>query len=555
MKPVHTFLVHINALPRQEWFGIGLILLVSALAHGINMAGFPFYESDEGTYMSQAWAVVRLGQLAPYTYWYDHAPVGWFQLAAWSTLTGGFTTFDTPINTGRVFMLLLQVLSTWMLYQITRRISNSAVAATIAALTFALSAYGIYYHRRVLLDNMATFWMLLSILLLLEGQRTRTQVWLSAVACGIAILSKETIVVLLPVLAYLAWVQTNGTADMRRWQPAAIWMSITSAVVATYPLMALLRGELFPPDSWLASPGATESLISTLQFQLARGKDGGLFDLTSQFWSMMGLWVRAEPLLVIMGTLSAVVSILLIRQRRVMGIMGVLSLTFWLFLARGGETLAFYLVPLLPLLALNLGIVASLGIQGIQASSAWVAHAGTHTQRFVPPVVVGLCLIGTLGGYGSPHLGFDDNPLTLWTNKQAHVQAQTVAWVQEHIPPESLIIIDQSMWTDLHEQTDGSNAFPNAHYYWKVAHDPAIRDGVFGNDWQRVNYIITTPQLVKDAREQDFPVVNAALAHSQPVVTFDTGGWPVEIRHVHPSYPAMPIETIFDQSWGDTRSQ
>ncbi len=554
MKFANTFFSQISSLLRREWIGIGLILLISALAHGINMAGFPFYESDEGTYMSQAWAVARLGQLAPYTYWYDHAPVGWFQLAAWSTLTGGFTTFGTPINSGRVFMLLLQVLSTFMLYRITRRISNSTVAATIAALTFAFSAYGIYYHRRVLLDNMATFWLLLSILLLLEGRSRRTQVWLSAVACGIAILSKEPIVVFLPGLAYLAWFQTSGPEGIRRRQPAAAWVVIAGAVVATYPLMALLRGELFPPGSWPASPDATESLIGTLQFQMSRGKDGGLFDLNSRFWTMASLWVRAEPLLVILGTLSAVASVLLIRQRRLVGIMGVLSLTFWLFLGRGGETLAFYLVPLLPLLALNLGVIAGLVIEGIQTSSAWFARIATRKQRFLPPVVVGLCLIGTLGGYGSPHLGFDDNPLTLWTNNQAHVQAQTVAWVQAHIPPDSLIIIDQSMWTDLHEQSDSGNAYPNAHYYWKVAHDPAIRDDVFGGDWQRVNYIITTPQLVKDAREQDFQVVNAALAHSQPVVTFDTGGWPIEIRHVNPAYPAMPIETIFAESWDDAGS-
>jgi hypothetical protein len=40
------------------------ILLVAALVHGFNMFHFPYYEDDEGTYMSQAWTVVHEGQLA-----------------------------------------------------------------------------------------------------------------------------------------------------------------------------------------------------------------------------------------------------------------------------------------------------------------------------------------------------------------------------------------------------------------------------------------------------------------------------------------------------------
>src|SRR6266545_2672094 len=72
----------------REWLWIGLLLLIAALVHGYNMFGYPYYESDEGTYVSQAWAVVTLGRLAPYTYWYDHAPGGWVQIAAWTTLTG-----------------------------------------------------------------------------------------------------------------------------------------------------------------------------------------------------------------------------------------------------------------------------------------------------------------------------------------------------------------------------------------------------------------------------------------------------------------------------------
>src|SRR3954465_9737148 len=57
-------------------------LVVIGVAHALNLAGWPRYFDDEGTYYSQAWAVEHLGSLAPYTYWYDHPPAGWLQMAA-----------------------------------------------------------------------------------------------------------------------------------------------------------------------------------------------------------------------------------------------------------------------------------------------------------------------------------------------------------------------------------------------------------------------------------------------------------------------------------------
>ncbi|MGH7863280.1 MAG: glycosyltransferase family 39 protein, partial [Candidatus Dormibacteraceae bacterium] len=142
------------AHPETLWV-IG-ILVVAGLAQGVNMLHFPYDETDEGTYMAQAWAVLHQGQLAPYTYWYDHAPLGWIQIALWTVLTGGFYTFGSAVDSGRVLMLGMQLGSVLMVYRIARRVSDSVLGATIAALTFSLSAYGIYYHRRVLLDNITT---------------------------------------------------------------------------------------------------------------------------------------------------------------------------------------------------------------------------------------------------------------------------------------------------------------------------------------------------------------------------------------------------------------
>jgi hypothetical protein len=114
--PTEPFSLRLWIARHREQLMVACLLVAAALFHGLNMFGFPYFENDEGTYMAQAWAIVRLGELAPYTYWYDHAPAGWMQLAAWSLLTGGFHSFGSTNNSGRVLMLLMQVGSTLMVY-------------------------------------------------------------------------------------------------------------------------------------------------------------------------------------------------------------------------------------------------------------------------------------------------------------------------------------------------------------------------------------------------------------------------------------------------------
>jgi len=56
---------------------IALCLLIGLVSHGWNMFRYPLYLTDEGIYMEQAWSVIKEGKLSPYTYFYDHAPMGW----------------------------------------------------------------------------------------------------------------------------------------------------------------------------------------------------------------------------------------------------------------------------------------------------------------------------------------------------------------------------------------------------------------------------------------------------------------------------------------------
>src|SRR3990170_2107893 len=60
-----------------------VVLVVALVSHGWNMFYYPQYLGDEGIYLEQAWAVLREHRLSPYTYFYDHAPVGWLVVAGW----------------------------------------------------------------------------------------------------------------------------------------------------------------------------------------------------------------------------------------------------------------------------------------------------------------------------------------------------------------------------------------------------------------------------------------------------------------------------------------
>ncbi len=469
---------------RRESLLVGAILLVTALAHGINMFHFPYYETDEGTYMSQAWAVVREARLAPYTYIYDHAPGGWLQIAGWVALTGGFERFGNTVESGRVLMLLFQVGSTLALYRIARSLTGSIAIATITTLLFALSAYGLLYHRRVLLDNIATFWMLIAVLALVSGRLSLGRVWLSAVALGISILSKEITLFLIPALALLTYHRAHRT---QRAFATLGWLALVVSIFSGYLLLAILKNELFPPNYHAVGSivfGGTDphvSLIETLRWQAGRNKDAGLLDLGSKFWQVAQVWLRDEPLLVVGGTVAAFVGVLLIRRERDAGILGLATCSLWLFLCRGGETLNFYLLPLLPLLALNIGFVLAIltrrwVVTGGASARAPSARASSAWGRD-PPSRYSACR-ACWQGTPAPTWGWRAaRPLTAARRSapcpgrgiRRFAQQQAVDWIRRNIAPDAAIVIDNYAWTDLHDTAGGDPSYERAHWYLEGA--------------------------------------------------------------------------------------
>jgi 4-amino-4-deoxy-L-arabinose transferase-like glycosyltransferase len=336
-------------LPVPRWLEMVILLLALAasfVAHAYNMFNYPRYELDEGTYMSSAWAIWN-GMITPYAYGYGHPPLAWMQIAAGLPLVGGFFTFGTAINTGRVLMLFYAVGSSLLVYLIVRKLSESRSAALLAMITFSLSPLAVAFQRQVFLDNIGTFWMLLSLYFLVVGQSRLRYVVFSATALGIAFLSKEVFVLFIPVMLYGVWIYT--TKFQRKFSMVAYTYTVIS-VCSAFVLMAILKGELFPQGFLPWDHTKHLSMIGTFTAQAKRGSNEG------NVLVMWQAWMSGDFLLMIAAVAAPFANLFMGIWNRKQLFIALLAASFWLLLVRGGVVLSFYIIPLIPFIAINIAV-------------------------------------------------------------------------------------------------------------------------------------------------------------------------------------------------------
>jgi hypothetical protein len=139
-------------------------------------------------------------------------------------------------------------------------------------------------------------------------------------------------------------------------------------------------------------------------------------------------------------------------------------------------------IPLIPLYALCIGLVAD------RALKALPARASRFAVTVVPAFAAALLLLPS-GGYLLTH---DPRTGVLKTNDvyylpQTYLQQEQIAWIRGHVPSTARIIIDDSIWVALHE---GSPSYPYAESHFDAASDPNIRNKIFGGNWQNIDYIV-----------------------------------------------------------------
>ncbi|MFI7008951.1 ArnT family glycosyltransferase [Streptomyces sp. NPDC050145] len=489
-----------------------VLLAAIVLVQGWNIAGYPNFSDDEGTYLAQAWAVQQGDGLAHYTYWYDHPPLGWLQLAAVSWIPALADPSAMTVGTMRLAMLGVSAVSAVLVYVLARRLRLPMWAAGLAMALFGLSPLAVVLQREIFLDNIAVMWMLLAFCLAASPSRHLWHHFAAGLAAATGVLSKETMLVLLPALLVTMW---------RHGHPATRKFALTGAITAcalvglSYPLFALLKGELFPG-------GGHVSLWDGISYQLSRPGSGFLFDAGSGSHGVLHSWLYYDRVLPIGGLAAALFLLVTLRwsvtARALAGPALAVAVLALVAMRPTGYLPAMYIVQALPFLALVLA-----------GAAAGVVHALVHRGR--APRGLRLTAVALLAACAAGLVvprWYDGDRTAMTVDANAPYRG-AAAWMASEVrdPVATRVLVDDALWLDLVHA--GYEPGLGAIWFYKADLDPAVTR-TMPDGWRDLDYVVASPTVRRDAA--DLPNVRDALRHSAPVATFGEGPDRIEIRRV-----------------------
>ncbi len=489
---------------------MGALAVVLGVVHAVGMGRYPAFFDDEGTYISQAWAIDAHQGLAPYTYWYDHPPLGWIVLAGWAKAVPMFGADLHAIAAARGFMVLTFVVSACLVYVIARRLGLRRPFAGLAMVLFGLSPLAVHYQRMVLLDNIAVAWVLGAVALALC---LRGRLWAyagSGVCLACACLTKETFVLFAPAVVLAVW---QGAAGPTRRFALAVFTSLFVLVLAFYPLFAALRGEL------LAGSDHT-SIVDGVRFQLSREGSGSLFDPHSGSRNLIDSWISLDWIVLVLGLLALPIGLYV---RRFRPIALALAIPVLMALRPGTYLPAMYVIGLLPFAAL-LAASAAQWLWRPREGRDWLA-AGGGRRGPVPVASLGgsaaiLVVLAAVVLLAVPK--WSSGLATQMDTDLNGPYRDAVAWLDANADRDSTTLVDNTVWTDLVERGfDQSRTV----WFYKLDLDPAVRI-----PWQQFDYVVATNIMV--GLRGLVPRTAEVIRHSVPVARFSSGPENVEIRRV-----------------------
>jgi Dolichyl-phosphate-mannose-protein mannosyltransferase len=510
------------------------LLVVAGVVHAWGMYTFPRWVDDPGTYLSQAWAVQYEGRLSPYSYFYDHAPAGWVQLALWSMLTGGFDRYDSAMAFGNECMLIAKIMSVALLFWLGRRLGFSRPAAAAAGLLFALSPLALTYTRWTFLDNLVTPWIVLAFALAVSRKRTMLNAIGSGVAFAAACLTKETALILAPALLY-ALLQNSDRRN--RSHVLIMAVGVSALLMSSYLVYALTKGE------FLDGPGHN-SLLETAKWQLVDRQDSGsALDPASVAGNTVTGWLANDPWL-LLGGLAAVPLLLFVRRLRPVVLCLAVQVAAVL---RGGYLPAMQVIDVLPWCALAVvGCVEALrGNPGLRIGPAWLlrrsdrrrAAMATIPAQAPPAPDAGLpMLLARRVVVGALVAAVAGLVVSQWAPKIAYMTSvaqpqeldQAEQWIADNVPRTDVLVVHDAIWTDLVHRY----GFPadNVIMAYKIDADPAVHGRI-----DHLDYVVIPDWSYTAAQTGKYPTLVEARRHGVPVARFGAGAdgvtvWQISTR-------------------------
>ncbi|ROS60715.1 4-amino-4-deoxy-L-arabinose transferase-like glycosyltransferase [Curtobacterium sp. PhB172] len=487
------------------------VVAVTVIVQAWNMSGTPQRIDDEGTYTAQAWAIMHLGEITHYTYWYDHPPLGWIQIAGYTGLTGAFARYPFAVEAGREAMVFFSAVSSILLFVLARRLGAGRITAAAAGLVFALSPLALQYHRTVYIDNVATPWLLAAFVLVLS-RRQQLAGFAGAAAClGIAVLSKETYLLALP---FLIWMAIRRADKSTRRYTLSVAGAVLVVIGGGYLLLAAVKGELLP------STGRV-SLFEGITYQLgSRSASGSLFDPGSLANAAASQWWALDPVFIVLGSAAAVVGLFL---RRVRPIAAMLVFLLAMMFRPNGYLPVPYVIMLIPFAALLVAYTAERAVLAIAGRVRTRTRLGAGTRRGLGitwAVTTAVALVVAVPLWGTQLRGFVLGNLDL-------PMQQAEQWVGDNVSKSSRLLVDDAMWVDLVEDGFARN---NVVWYYKLDTDGAV-ERQSPNGWKDSDYVITTDSMRTGGNSSSD--IRQAIENSTAVATFGSGDQQVEVRRIH----------------------
>ncbi|MFE0511279.1 ArnT family glycosyltransferase [Streptomyces sp. NPDC058964] len=503
---------------RPDLLLCGALLLAILVVQGWNIADYPTLSDDEGTYLAQAWAVQQGKGLAHYTYWYDHPPLGWIQIALLTWIPSAVSPGSMNVGSMRIAMLAVSAVSAVLVYVLGRRLSLPRWAAGLGMVLFGLSPLAVVLQREIFLDNIAVMWLLLAFCLAASPSRHLWHHFGAGLAAAAGVLTKETMLVVLPALLVTMW--RHGHRDTRKF---ALTGAVTACALAgfSYPLFALLKGELLPGSGHV-------SLWDGIKYQMSRPGSGFILDTGSGSYGVLHSWLYYDRVLPLGGLAGALLLLVTWRwsvtARALAGPALAVAILALVAMRPNGYLPAMYIIGALPFLALVLA-----------GGAASVAHAvlrrwrSRGENRYVTGGRYALAAVLALaaGAYVVPHW-YDGDRTAVTADANASYR-QASRWLGSEVrdPKHTRVLVDDALWLDLvhHGYQPGLGAI----WFYKADLDPAVTR-TMPHGWKDIDYVVASPTVRRDAR--DLPNVRAAIQHSTPVATFGTGPDRIEIRQI-----------------------